>query len=488
MNYSPLQEEIFDFVEHGDSNAIISAVAGSGKTTTIVEAYRRVPADKTCVFLAFNKDIAKELAGRGLNALTFHSLCWKSLANSNRNRKLDGGKLRKICADWLIPGHYEPANDDKLYISFICKLVGLAKNAGCGTHIQPDTVDFWCDLADRHDLSPENEKCSFSRGIALARELLARSNKSTTMVDFDDMLYLTVLEGVSLPKFDVVFVDEAQDTNAIQREILRKIMRNQPHRYSRLIAVGDPQQAIYGFRGADNDSLEILQAEFEPCNRFPLSISYRCARSIVEYAQAFSPAIEYAETAALGEVKSLVDGWNTTDFTGSDLVVCRKNAPLLALAMRLLRDRIPCTVLGRDIGEGLKSLIEKQKAASIDALNVKLTKWADREIAKVREDEAKVEAIEDKLMAIQAILEDCDTVEQVLAVIERLFTAKNGVTLSTIHKSKGLEAERVFWLNREDCPLKSARQSWQMQQEFNLMYVAATRAKSTLYFLSMGDL
>ena len=57
------------------------------------------------------------------------------------------------------------------------------------------------------------------------------------------------------------------------------------------------------------------------------------------------------------------------------------------------------------------------------------------------------------------------------------------VTLATIHKAKGLEAKRVFWLNSSDCPSKWARQEWQVQQEMNLCYVATTRAQEELVLI-----
>jgi superfamily I DNA/RNA helicase len=62
------------------------------------------------------------------------------------------------------------------------------------------------------------------------------------------------------------------------------------------------------------------------------------------------------------------------------------------------------------------------------------------------------------------------------------------LVLSTIHKAKGREWERVFWLDRiGTCPSKWARQAWQQDQEKNLMYVAATRAKSELIDLNLVE-
>jgi superfamily I DNA/RNA helicase len=86
-------------------------------------------------------------------------------------------------------------------------------------------------------------------------------------------------------------------------------------------------------------------------------------------------------------------------------------------------------------------------------------------------------------MIDQCRLEGKDQLEDLYAVIDDLFA--DGVTgmlvLSTIHKSKGREWERVYWLNRAGtCPSKWATQAWQRNQEDNLCYVAATRAKAEL--------
>lgn len=69
-------------------------------------------------------------------------------------------------------------------------------------------------------------------------------------------------------------------------------------------------------------------------------------------------------------------------------------------------------------------------------------------------------------------------------IIDDMFAEKSNATvLATVHKAKGLEADRVWWLNRSQCPSRYAKKEWQMQQEANICYVAATRAKRELYFI-----
>ncbi len=76
-------------------------------------------------------------------------------------------------------------------------------------------------------------------------------------------------------------------------------------------------------------------------------------------------------------------------------------------------------------------------------------------------------------------------VDELCKKIEELFsTTKSGVTLSTVHKAKGLENDRVFILRPDLLPLKRENQQpWEKMQELNLKYVAITRAKKALFFV-----
>lgn len=476
---SPYQAGCFDFIENGIGNAIVIAVAGSGKTTTGVEMVKRIPSGSH-VFLAFNKAIATELSSRGINGRTFHSLCYSPVLRARRANSVDGDKLRKLVAETL--GDREVM----LYGSFICRLVGLAKNSGVGCLTQ-DIPEVWQGMIDYHDLELDAEEATIARAIELARELLQASNTSDAL-DFDDLLYLAVKDGISLPKFDYVFVDEAQDTNMIQRAILRKIMKPS----TRLIAVGDPSQAIYGFRGADSDSMQRIAKEFD-CTELPLTVTYRCPTSVVEFAQQWVSHIEAAPAAPEGSVTSLGRSWDVKRFEANDLIVCRTTRPLIALAYSLIRAHVPARIMGKEIGQGLKALVTKMRAKGIDATVAKLHDYTAREVEKCigKGQDARAEAIQDKTDAVLCIIDGLDennrTVPALMAAIDALFAdVANAVVLATIHKSKGLEAHRVYWLNSSACPASWARQPWQRQQEKNLCYVAATRAKSELVLIEEG--
>lgn len=472
---SSFQQAIFSFVSDTTAgNAIIEAVAGSGKSWTIERCMELV--NGSSIFLAFNKSIADELKGRGLNARTFHSLGFMPTLKSRNQQRPDDNKLYKLTGD-LFTGH-----ECSLYGAFVRKLVGLAKQMGVGCLIE-DTEMAWSEIVAHHALALDSEFATMSRAIEMARELLEASYHAPT-IDFDDMLYIPVREGLALPKFDFVFVDEAQDTNAIQRAILRKIML--PH--TRIIAVGDPAQAIYGFRGADSRSLDLIAQEFN-CTRLPLSITYRCPRAVVEHAQQWVGHIQAAPDAIEGEVVRLGTQWSTKDFVASDLVVCRTTAPLISLAYRMIKDRVPVRIMGREIGAGLKSLINKMNANDLDMLELKLEAYKQREVQKAlaKRDERRAEAIDDQvnciLFMIGTMMEG-QQIRDLMQVIDGLFSDRAaGTVLATIHKAKGLEADVVYWLNSSLCPARWVKQEWQFQQEVNLCYVATTRAKRTLVLI-----
>lgn len=476
--WSPHQAAIFSFIETGAGNAIVEAVAGSGKTTTIVEAMKRIPFGASAIFLAFNKAIAEELKARGVNARTFHSLTCSPVLAHKEVRTVDVNKTRKLIDENMI------LRDAQLYGKFVQRLVGLGKQAGVGCLIE-DTEQNWSDLASHHDVDLDNESADYAKAIRWASNILRLSNAARA-VDFDDMLYTPVHDGLSLNKFDFVFVDEAQDTNAIQRALLRKIM----HDGSRMIAVGDPAQAIYGFRGADSEALNLIAEEFHAV-RLPLSVSYRCPTSVVEYARQWVQHIEPAPNAPTGIVANIGQDWTpSAAFKPDDLIVCRTTRPLITLAYQLLRAGVSAHVMGREIGVGLQALVKRMNAKGVDALIEKLNEFTAREVEKAiaKRQDSKAEAIQDKtdciLFLIESLPETGRTVPALLRAIDDLFADRaDAVTLATIHKAKGLEADRVYWLNSSQCPSKWARQEWQQQQERNLCYVATTRAKSELILI-----
>lgn len=472
--WSTLQQAIFQAVQANTNNLMVRAVAGSGKSTTAVEAIRYVTG--TSMFLAFNKSIAEELKARGVNARTFHSLTFNPALKSRPGLVMDASKMRKIVQErWT-------KEDAAMYSTFCLRLVSMAKQVGIGCLVE-DSEQEWYAIIDHHGYELESEFAEMHVAVAKARELLDYSNKDHR-VDFDDMLYLVVKNGISLPRFDYIFVDEAQDTNAIQRAILRKVMKPT----SRVCFIGDPKQAIYGFRGADSDSMDRLKQDFN-CEELPLSITYRCAKNIVSFSNRWNRDIQAADHAADGDVTEIGKNYNHSIFQPDDLVICRTTKPLIGLCYQLIANRVPAYIMGKDIGKGLTNLIEKMKARGVDNLIKKLEEYQAREVEKfrVKDEEAKAEALMDRVDSIMVLIgslhENNRTIPHLIQLIESMFDPGVGkVVLATGHKSKGLEADRVFWINhRAKTPW--VRKPWEFDQESNIKYVMATRAKNSLFLI-----
>jgi DNA helicase-2/ATP-dependent DNA helicase PcrA len=494
MTFKPskYQQAVFNFITEGEGSAVIKAVAGSGKTTTIVQAQELIPATQDVLFLAFNKSIATELQAKvpkHVQACTFHSLGMRAVLRSLKGRpEVDSKKTWRILkADFV-------EFDVNVYGPVVAKLVGLAKAHGMApgnvaSHpIEHCSTQAWWDLVDHYAVESQQDEFDWDRAFQIAEHVLTVSIKECDVaIDFDDMLYLPVVQGLAMQRFPFVFVDEAQDVSAIQLAMLHKVLAPG----GRLIAVGDDAQAIYGFRGAGSDAIDQIVSEFS-AKVLPLSISYRCARKIVEEAQTVMPSIESFEGAAEGLVEA-PEAWGQ-DLNPGDAILCRNTAPLLNVAFALVRSGKGCEVLGRDIGQGLVTLIKKLNAKGIDALRTKLDAWEKRETERAmnKGQEEQAQAIEDRAACIRVCIDNLPetgrTIPALVKRIQDLFTPPNNgnlVQLATVHRTKGLEYDRIFLLDRDKyMPSKFARRDWQKRQEQNLIYVAITRAKSELRYVS----
>jgi superfamily I DNA/RNA helicase len=486
-NWSNYQTAVFNWVQTGTGSAVVEAVAGSGKTTTLVEAVRRMRGQ--VAVMAYNRKMGDELQSRvaglqGVQANTCHAFGLKAFRSSGINPRIDARKVSDIAAR-IVPPAFTP---------FVTKLVGLAKDSGIGFLSPLADVSAWQKIVDHHDLTLEGDSENvISEGIALSQRVLTESNKMTNVIDFADMIYLPLLLGMKIPQYDWVLVDEAQDTNPTRRALAKAMLKTG----GRLLAVGDPRQAIFGFTGADNNSLDLIRDEFHAVT-MPLSVCYRCGKNILNLARQFNPQIEAGEGNVEGEVCNIdmidfVKQIPSLGLSGKDGIICRKNAPLIRLAFKLIREGIACRVEGREIGAGLKKLANRWKVQNLNKLSERVTMHCEREMAKAiaKGQETKAEQIQDQCETLSALIERCQSLGQqsvrdLLALIDSMFSDSenanpNLVTLSSVHKSKGLEWDRVFLIGRNQyMPSAYARQAWQQDQEINLIYVALTRAKNTL--------
>lgn len=488
---SPRQAAVIDFVANGRGSAFVEAVAGAGKTTTLIQALAKT--NGYVSFAAYNKKIADEIQakvaklnlGNRVRIATFHSFGFNAWRRAYPQVKRANGHEK---TDQMV----EALKIDKPLQGFVPKLISLAKQGCAGLLWNIDDDSHWYQIIDHFDLAFELEDQELiAKGVAFAKAGLRwHRDRASELIDFDDMIYMPVVTNTRFFQVDWVFVDEAQDTNPARRAMARKMLK--PN--GRAVFVGDRHQAIYGFTGADNDAIDQIIRDFN-CTTLPLTVTYRCPKSVVSEARQIVSHIEAHETAPDGVVNNTQEREfvKRTDLTAADAILCRNTKPLVQMAYTLIRRGIACHVEGRDIGMGLLKLVNKFESRTLDGFIDKLTEYGEQQsqklIAKGRETQA--EALMDRVETILIIAEGCKDADCVRNKIVELFQdseheRKPTLTLSTVHKSKGREWQRVFILGREAfMPSPYARQAWQQEQEMNLIYVAVTRAQGELVYVSM---
>jgi DNA helicase-2/ATP-dependent DNA helicase PcrA len=492
--WSAPQRVVFEDAARGSGHTVVRARAGSGKTTTIVEALRHMPKWCKALFVAFNKDIAKELGRRvpsGVEAKTTHSYGRRQCAwHYGRDTRIDKNRTSNF-ARVIVGGSSDVADVRKA----LDKAVSLCKGALAKTVDDVDAVcdAFGIDVAEEWGISREQFIDDVLRILAWSRDPFTQGamksarepnvwvivKHKTATIDFDDMVWLPVINKLRVWQFDRVVVDETQDLNAAQIALVLAACKPG----GRILAVGDDRQGIYCFRGADSKALDNVIAGLK-AKVLPLSITYRCARSIVAVANTVVPDLEAAPGAIDGVVREAREADLLRDAGPGDFVLSRTNAPLVPVCLALLSAGKRAMIQGKDIGAQLAIFVKKSKCKTIEALRDYVEAWRDREVARMleKDESADTTLIEDKAATILALAEHCDSVEALLAEFESLFSnadPASKVVLSTTHKAKGLERDRVWAL--ADTYMRQGRKGQPpSKEEENLWYVAVTRAKREL--------
>lgn len=501
-DYAPskYQKAIFEYIEKEKGNLVVEAAAGSGKTWTLIKSIGLIPRGNKILLSAFNNDIVKELKKKvgdapNVDARTLHSL---GLMFINRNYRDKAAAIEPFKYDAYIrknAAELSKMNIKRLkfkeycrYLDNVKKYVDFARYYLCNTKEDLDFID------KRYDMDYIGDE----KDVALS--VMEWGKTELDVIDYTDMIWLpNVLNMEQLGiQYDYIMIDECQDMNKAERELVLKCFK--PN--TRLISFGDSNQTIYSFSGSDPDSFETLKSLPNTIS-LPLSISYRCADSIVEFAKKIVPSIEKNEDGREGIISKNVTLETVQD---GDMILCRNNAPLIQVYISFLKIGKKAYIMGKEIGGSLKMAVKRMKK---DELNLDCSK--DGLFARLYDDlfctrndlmkrygldkESAVfsQQVQNKLdiiKTLEALSEDITTTDELLKKIDSIFSSKNknnGIALSTIHKAKGLEANNVFIACSSLMPSKSAKLKWEINQERNLMYVAYTRAKNMLGFLDEKD-
>lgn len=482
FNPSQRQLDLLHFVQTQPGNLFVNAYAGTGKSTTCAWIINQLPRSLQIVYFAFNKAIANEFRDKyGLNAMTMHSFGFYCLQQALGNLKVEGNKKSKIAQN------YWPTN--KSLRKFVTKVASLALNTQTDYN-SPEALQV---MIDRYgvevDVSVTDAKDELLNPIPFERILSTVASiiidslelvEAEKVVDYDEMLYYPVFADLLPKKWDFIFVDEAQDTNALQIAFVKKTIKDS----GRFVFVGDRHQAIYAFRGAMVDAVDNI-VNSTNATVLPLDITYRCPQShIKEMANLIVPGIVAAPQNAEGTIRYIGTEAARQEWKQLDeaLIMCRTNAPLVKACLALIKTGKRANIAGRNIGEGLIDLIESMDASNVDQLIVKLEAYQAKEVARLmeRDQEEQAELLADRIECILTFCDGQSEVLNVIAKIDNLFTDKRGGTIlfSSVHKAKGLEARDCFvieptQLNRED-----------IHGQFkNLAYVAVTRSLLNFTFV-----
>jgi hypothetical protein len=452
----------------------------SGKTATLKELCNRTPIGTSCLFMAFNKSIAEELKTKlptTVECNTFHSMGLRTLMKNFRFRmQLEENKCFSLCMELFDFRKKEYKEKMRYYFSLqtlwekirlsLCEINEENVSALC---IEYD-LDYEKSMIS--DLNKINERwrkdCTKIQG-----------NKSFKM-DFPDMLWIpyNFVDEMNFPKYQVVMIDEGQDLFTLQKEILQRHIKPR----GRFIAVGDSKQLIYNFMGSDLDVFNSIKG-MPNTICLPLSVTYRCAKKIVEKANEVFPGTECIPTAIEGVIRS----GDIFEAESGDFVLCRNNFPLVAAFILFLERGKKASIMGRDFGESLCRLLDGQER--LDDLYLlledKASKLKEKGLSEIAiTNNASYVTLKEKVSIIEILYKRFPGSFLALKQkIKNIFSDdKTGIILSTIHKSKGLEAKRVFFLNPELIPSKFAKTPKALYAEECLKFVAITRAKEELVY------
>lgn len=482
MTPSKKQNRIYKEFTDTNNSINIVARAGVGKTTTLLGCLELIPKHLDVAFFAFNKSIVEELKSRlpnrqkNISITTAHSFGSQVLYNHLGKIALNENKSYRMCISTY--KRWEEGREVKenkfTYCDRIAQIVNLMKL----TLTDPNSADVEA-LAEKYDIM------AIGNEIEHAIEIFDRSLSDLKSIDFNDMVFIPAIKNFKMKKFDVVFVDEAQDINLAIISIIKKIIK--PN--GRLISVGDDMQSIYGFAGADYDSFSKLRELMPGTVSLPLSVSYRCAKSVIRFAQNIVPDIEYSEDAIEGEVRE----GSIEEIVDGDMVLCRNVKPLVFLLFHLVSKGIKANIRGREIGKNIISTIEKTKQSTtkslIEAMKVERANLKIKLMKKgvYRPDNhVQLRQASEKIEIVKILAKQTSSVKGVIDLLNTIFIEDGfkGVILSTIHKAKGHESTNVFILKPELMPSEYATTKEQLDQEKNLRYVAFTRAKEKLIFIT----
>jgi superfamily I DNA/RNA helicase len=473
MNPTQEQQDILDADKSSNTNLMINALAGTGKSATLKLLDTAHTKSEARLYLVFAKRnqleaVADQKAG-AFSALTSiktfnglgHGIWAKAIAHPIA---LDKSKSRTLWRELVEGLSRSDANDAWKCYQVVMDGIEKAKALG----YVPADVKRVTSLITKQDLHHAMDETPDEYAAELIDQLLRESIRRAYLglIDFNDQIYMPALFGGPFPKFPRIMVDEYQDQSPVNHALLARLVKG------RIIGVGDPYQNIYGFRGAKAGGMA-QAVETYSMTELPLSVSFRCPQAIVEAARWRVPHFQWSRPG--GEVNDL-ERMVGANFPDDSAIICRNNAPLLRLAFRLISAGRSVTVVGSELGPRLVAIMKKLGADSmskkdlIDAIEF----WREQKLM------ANSKSANDLADCMRVFADHGNTLSSAVSYAEHLFAQQGPIRLLTGHKSKGLEFPNVYWLDPSLCDSR--------EQDRNLAYVITTRSENKLNMVDSSSI
>lgn len=545
MNFKPstYQQDILDFfLNNPQSNMLVNALAGSGKSTTACMLSEH---SKTSdLYIAFNASVVEEFKKKIKNpktkVMTMHSLAYSIMLynveqeskdsgekpkgfGSQRSKKtvsLDNFKPHKILDEEITKryGRYIEfakrvfLKDNYVNLYNLCRLTltDMSSNKDVSRLIDDHVLFLY--YGDEGYSAPDISEITSTLKILDTKS--RQQFETQGVIDFTDMLWITFnklkYDNWEVPYWALytnIYCDEVQDFSNIQLNFLKFIKRTK----GRYVFIGDFHQAIYNFAGANAQAFNQIPKMFAPVETFDLPICYRCAKShLSRVNREYGIPILPCDDAPLGFVKTIDKNKISEYAKAGDMVISRKNKWIAEVVLDLARNGTPIFIEDKEMVGAIKRQILSSKCTSVGALkkflqkvisnyNKKLFEIVSKNVREGGHEEEHLEAVTETnskidntsflLEILEGYLEhhaSSDSVSKFSNFIDKLLNttpSPSCVRLCSIHKAKGLEATNVFVLNEAKINYDFRNSKEQNVQEKNLSYIATTRAKEGLYLV-----
>lgn len=545
MDFKPstYQRDILDFfLNNPQSNMLVNALAGSGKSTTACMLSEH---SKTSdLYIAFNASVVEEFKKKIKNpktkVMTMHSLAYSIMLynveqeskdsgekpkgfgsqRSKRTVSLDNFKPHKILDEEITKryGRYVEfakrvfLKDNYVNLYNLCRLTltDMSSNKDVSRLIDDHVLFLY--YGDEGYSAPDISEITSTLKILDTKS--RQQFETQGVIDFTDMLWITFnklkYDNWEVPYWALytnIYCDEVQDFSNIQLNFLKFIKRTK----GRYVFIGDFHQAIYNFAGANAQAFNQIPKMFAPVETFDLPICYRCAKShLSRVNREYGIPILPCDDAPMGFVKTIDKNKISEYAKAGDMVISRKNKWIAEVVLDLARNGTPIFIEDKDMVAAIKRQILSSKCTSVGTLekflqkvisnyNKKLFEIVSKNVREGGHEEERLEAVAETnskidntsflLEILEGYLENhasSDSISKFSNFIDKLLNttpSPNCVRLCSIHKAKGLEATNVFVLNEAKINYDFRNSKEQNIQEKNLSYIATTRAKEGLYLV-----